>query len=360
MASADRAAREARTALSLNRDAARSYAQGSGLKEVRSLLERAARDLERRIDRAEGLQARGGETFSVAQMRTTLAQVRHTIVDLTRGMRGALVDAGGKAAERSAQDTVRYMTAADRAFRGAGVQPLALREASVLSAATQGVRASMLRRLASSGTPAARATEVSRPHPAKLCVLQRYGVETIRHFERELQKGLVARKSWAEMREDITEQSPFLQAAPAHWATRIVRTEVMGAYNRAGWETMRAAQQDLGDMVKILSVTFDDRTGADSYAVHGQIRLVEEPFESWFGAYMHPPNRPNDREVVVPHRVAWPIPPYLAWRDAGAIAAAWRREGRKGRPPERPLMTTVPLSRFGGGQGAGDDGGSGE
>jgi hypothetical protein len=343
----DAAVRAARTALSINRTTALDFAGTSGVKEVRTLLERAARDLTLRLERAEGLKGEGEDTFTITQLRTSLAQIKLVVRQLARGMETTLVDVGKKVGEQAVSDTANYLRAADKAFRGVGVQPLALREAMMLSTATQGVRASMLRRLASSGTPAAKATEVRKPHPAKLGILERYGVETIRTFETTLQKGMLARKSWGEMRDDITETSPFLKSAPAFWATRIVRTEVMGAYNRAGWEATRQVNDDLGDMVKILSATFDERTGSDSYAVHGQIRLPEEPFESWFGAYQHPPNRPNDREVVVPHRISWIIPPYLAWRTPGEISAAWHREGRKGPPPERPAMTTVDLSRFG-------------
>lgn len=121
----------------------------------------------------------------------------------------------------------------------------------------------------------------------------------------------------------------------------------MGAYNRAGWETIRAADDELGDMCKILSAVFDDRTGWDSYQAHGQIRLPDEAFAWAGGLYQAPPNRPNDREVVVPHRISWPIPDDLAWRGDGEVAAAWKRDRRKGSPPGRPLMTTIPLARFG-------------
>jgi hypothetical protein len=100
-------------------------------------------------------------------------------------------------------------------------------------------------------------------------------------------------------------------------------------------------------MVKILAATFDHRTSADSYAVHGQIRRPEEFFDTWTGQVMHPPARPNDREVVVPHRVSWPIPDELKPKSDAEIAARWSAEGRKGSPPPRPRISTVPLDSFG-------------
>lgn len=129
----------------------------------------------------------------------------------------------------------------------------------------------------------------------------------------------------------------------------------MAAYNRAGWETTRDAQNELGDMVKILSATFDDRTGWDSYLVHGQIRRVDEAFEGPFGMYQHPPNRPNDREVVVPHRISWPLPASLAPRSEGEAEEAYTSKvqnpgARGGTPPSFARawpLSTVPREQFG-------------
>lgn len=82
-------------------------------------------------------------------------------------------------------------------------------------------------------------------------------------------------------------------------------------------------------------------SNSDSIAVHGQVRRVSEAFQSWFGPYMHPPNRPNDREVVVPHNVAWALPDALKPRSDAEVAARWALEGRTGSPPPRPLMSTI-------------------
>lgn len=331
-----------RDALAANRANAISYAQDVGVKRTRRLLEAAAEDLEKRL---AAMRPGTEQTFTAERARATLAQVRQVLLDLKPGMKKLLVDGAESASDRATQDTIDYLTAADEEFRGIGVQPLALDEALMFESAARGSNASILRRIASSGTsaPGAEAAE----HVGKMGVLDRYGLGVIGHFEEVFRVGVVARKSFQEMQDAITAKSPFLQGAPASWAERIVRTELMGAYGRASWESAREADEQLGDMVKILSATFDDRTAADSYAVHGQIRRVEEAFATWYGLMQHPPARPNDREIVVPHRVSWPIPKYLAWRSDGEIKARWKAEGRKGSPPGRPLMTTVDLSLFG-------------
>lgn len=302
-----------------------------GAARVREHLQKAEEDLLKRLAGIAPDQA----PFTEVRLKVTLSQVRAVLRQLAPGMTRAVVDTGLEAADGMTGGIIEYMRAADREFRGVGVQPLAIHEASVLDVAREGARSSILRRL------------VMGEGPAKPGVMQRYGVSVIGFFEEELRTSLLARRSWEETRDAITERSPFLKEAPASWADRIIRTESMGAANRAAHEANAELEDQLGDAVKILSATFDDRTAADSYAVHGQVRHVSEPFETWYGPMMHPPARPNDREIVVPHRIAWPIPKYLAPKKRGEVVARWAKEKRKGRCPPTPLITTIPFNQFG-------------
>lgn len=341
MAAKKKTVQEAREVLAGDHARARTFAQEAGDKAALKLLTAAQKDLEKGIRQAEGLRGPGKDSFTAAQKRATLRQVTSVLQRLQRGMKDAVVEHGTKAAEEGAEGTARYLATADAAFRGVGTQPLALKTARMLAAARGGSEASILRRLAGDDE-----------HPAQGGILQRYGMDVVGHFEQQLQKGLVARKSLEEMRQDITERSPFLQEAPAFWGRRIVRTELAGALNRGHWEGIRAAHAQLGDCVKILSAVFDDRTAADSYATHGQIRRPDEAFETWYGLMQHPPDRSNDRGIVVPHRLVWPIPPYLEWKTDEEVFQRWQLEQPKKSKvkremPERPLMTTIPLSRFG-------------
>ena len=376
----------ARELLVQNRLEAQKLAQKIGGPRLRKILEASERDLLNRLRS----KSREGK-FTYEQSRVALAQVREVLKDVKAGIKDTLVENAVPVAEKAAEGTVEYLGRMDSQFKGI-VQPIALDEASVFERAINGAQTSVLRRLASSGEPVAKADGV--PHKAKEGILERYGMNTLQHFEDILQKGVLGKKSWMDMRAEITDASPFLlqmqtegaqrareQTAewrakfgdahargewvprsqisnPAMWAERIVRTESMAMYNRASWESNREAQEQLEDMVKILSATFDDRTASDSYACHGQIRRPDEAFETWFGLMQHPPNRPNDREIVVPHRISWPLPASLRWRTQEEIAARWAREhpppkrptGRE-RPkmPPRPTMTTIPLERFGNG-----------
>jgi len=63
------------------------------------------------------------------------------------------------------------------------------------------------------------------------------------------------------------------------------------------------------EFAKQLVATRDDRTGDDSLFVDGQVRRLMEEFEDNEGRrYQHPPNRPNDREVVVVVPAALAVP----------------------------------------------------
>jgi len=340
--------------LRLNRQQARALAERVGTAPIRALLTDAHNDLRKRIDAA----TRGFDPATptgLREMRVTLAQVEDVTRSLAKDLGTTTARAAKQVAEVSVSGMTRYLSDAQRAY-GSKARPLALREGAMLRRAVQGAESTVLRRLAT--TEKAREAEQEEGGEApdtaprisldrETSVLSRYSVATIGEFETQLSTAVAVGKPWLATREALIQQSPFLQGAPVSWAERIARTETMGAYNRAGWEGIRAADDDLGDMVKILCASFDARTGWDSYQVHGQIRLPDEAFEWAGGLYQHPPNRPNDREVVVPHRKSWSIPPELAWRGDGEVMAAWLRDRRKGAPPARPDMTTVPLDQFG-------------
>lgn len=315
-----------------NRRRAQRAAEQVGIARVRKLLLRAKRDLDRRVAEAEGLRGPGKDSFTAARARLVLAQVEHVLATLKPAMRDLVVEGAGEQAGARAREVIAYVTVQERRFRGISA-PLGIDQALVLDSAKRGAESTVLRRILSDPR-----------HPGRPGVLDRYGTQTVSNFEETLQQRALTGKPWGEVREELTKASPFLQGAPAHWAERIVRTEAMAASNAANLEAIGAADRQLGGMLKILSATFDSRTAADSYAVHGQIRRVAEAFDTWQGPVMAPPARPNDREIPVPHRIGWPLPASLKPRSDAEVAARWRAEGRKGSPPPRPRLSTVDLS----------------
>ena len=321
--------------LKADRNQALKLAQVKGVKQTRRMLREAQTTLNKRLRHVEGLRGAGKESFTAAQLRATLAQINSVLAEIKGGIRTTVVDDGKLTAERAAQHTLEYIQRADQKFTGIG-QRLAIREAAVLDHAVKGAESSVLRRLMGEGGKEAKG------------ILERYGTNVVASFEERLRMRFLAKTPWNDVRNELIAESRFLQDAPAYWAERIVRNEVMAAHNRAQYEGLRAVNKEVGGgMLKILAATFDNRTAADSYAVHGQIRRPHEAFEDWHHAYAHPPNRPNDRETVVPHNMEWPIPTELAWKSDAEVNARWLEQGNKQALPPRPRMTTVPLDKIG-------------
>lgn len=313
--------------LKINRQQAQGLAIRSTKKHTERIMARAARELEAKL--ATG---KGGR-FTREQMNDTLKQVRGVMGGVRSGMSESVLSLGRKGAELESRSVVQYLGQAEAQHTG---RVLGIKEASMVDVAVKGAEASMLRRIGS-----------DREDKRSGGILDRYSVSTIGSFEEILQQHLIQGSDWIDTRNQLVRESPFLQGAPKSWAERILRTEVMGAMNASGEETIKQAEEEIGGMVKILVATFDDRTAADSYAVHGQIRRPDEPFDTWQGPVMHPPARPNDRETVVPHSMDWPIPVYLEPKSDGEVAERWAFEKRKGAMPPRPLLSTVPLDQFG-------------
>lgn len=117
---------------------------------------------------------------------------------------------------------------------------------------------------------------------------------------------------------------------------RLARTETMWAYNDAQARGTEACQEALPDLMLRWTEFVNDETGApvdektaeDSLAMHGQVvepgELFVMPEEMPDGSpvskrsahlvglgWDHPPNRPNDRAIVLPWQKEWGIP---AWK----------------------------------------------
>lgn len=145
-----------------------------------------------------------------------------------------------------------------------------------------------------------------------------YGMDAIRRMRDALVKSSIASETVNQTAERLSTEMEMQD-----WrAERIVRTEAAFASQRRALEDAKAA--DLG-LAKQLVAIHDDRTGEDSLFVDGQVRPLDEPFVDNEGRrYQHPPNRPNDREVIVfvpeslvPHRTKPVLPPDETRRPKG-------------------------------------------
>lgn len=93
---------------------------------------------------------------------------------------------------------------------------------------------------------------------------------------------------------------------------RLVRTELHNIYNKGKLLGLDEIQdKDMPDLKKTLFHPMDKRTGDDSKRLSQKNPIVpiNQPFvENSTGkrlSYMAPPNRPNDRAILIPYRDAW-------------------------------------------------------
>ena len=134
----------------------------------------------------------------------------------------------------------------------------------------------------------------------------RYGAAVVGGIEKALSK-VATGASWNEVRAEIGKLAAAQVEDKGWMVDRIVRTEASNAYNATTQRALLAEDSPKSPMAKKLVAVFDLVTGQDSYLLHGQVRPVKEMFfDSYHGFhYMHPPNRPNDREIMVGWRLAY-------------------------------------------------------
>lgn len=111
-------------------------------------------------------------------------------------------------------------------------------------------------------------------------------------------------------------------------AERIVRTEMAYSYGVTNQRALEQLRPAVPRMMKRLVATHDNRIGEDSEELDGQTVPVDQPF-IWVVKdskgtptgkvvrYMQPPNRPNDREVVIPWVEGWAPPGQVT--DLGGV-----------------------------------------
>ena len=178
---------------------------------------------------------------------------------------------------------------------------------------------------------------------------QRYGAAAVAEIEDALGKLALTGQPWTRARPQVYAAIRGVVGDRQWMVDRILRTETSAIYNGTTLAAMIEEDSEASPMLKRLVATFDRVTGRDSVAVHGQVRPVREPFSDGRRSYMAPPNRPHDREIVVPHRGAWgpdlprlsKPPPVPAETSAPELPPA-----RATPRPKRPAVPAATPSRL--------------
>lgn len=263
-----------------------------GVGGMRRLYGEARRDLEERL--AGMTRAGRGDTFGAQHLRQVLVQVADVSGGFQKGLRDHLKSTGRMAAilaPRHSTDTIARM---ESKF-GKMTPVIQAEQAAVVAGVDKAVAPSLLSSYETS--------------------VRSYGVQAIHAIQQDL-AGSILRGEGVDEAVDRVVGARGLFERQRWRAERIVRTEMSYSYGVSKQRAMEALKVRAPRLMKRLVATHDDRTGQDSLDLDGQTVEVHEPF-LWhvknsrgvptgkIVRYMQPPNRPNDREVVVEWMPEW-------------------------------------------------------
>lgn len=278
-----------------------------GAARLKDVYQSAAEAQARKVARSIGAKH---APFTIQGQQLALAQLKQGQAMLARRMAGELGDLTAEAQQEALGSLADDLRALDSTLAGA---PLPIEEVARFQGIV-GDQRSILRKMHEEGAAS-------------------YSAAVVGAVEAALSKTLLQGGTTGEAIDAV------MEVQDSEWwrAERIVRTETAFAYNAAradGIEEMTEVLPDImqrwTELVSDDGQPMDDRVGKDSVALHGQVsepggRFVmpedaEDETEEGQGkiaedmlgrSWLHPPNRPNDRAVILPWRREWGIPGWL-------------------------------------------------
>lgn len=227
-------------------------------------------------------------TWGAMERAATLALVRRAFVQLGGRLTGSLSARIPEIVSQSMIDTGKFLEKIDQKMAGA----------------TRALRFDTLEFLNRTNTEIGQLRLREFPQS-----FRRYGAAAVVAIEEQL--GIISLQgvSWVEARDQVWDTVRGVVQDKQWMVERILRTESAAVANATHLAAIQeeALDDEPGDeMFKRLVSTFDEVTGADSVFVHGQTRRPNEFFVDNIGRqYQAPPNRPNDRELVIPWRSSY-------------------------------------------------------
>jgi hypothetical protein len=220
--------------------------------------------------------------FSAQHLRGVLAQVQGAITAIQDHLNGAMANGAFKAAMKGIEHLTSEIKTFDEEFTGA-ITPIDL-NATLIARDTNNL---LLTKYKTN--------------------LDAYGQGLFQKISNGLVNATIGAQNTGEI---VGTLSQFFNGE--EWKlTRIVRTELHHVYNLGKLNGLKEMSEEEEGLKKTLIHPMDARTGKDSeYAASLHlIADVSEPFEySWdnkIRSYMVPPDRPNDRSVMVPYLPNW-------------------------------------------------------
>lgn len=226
-------------------------------------------------------------TFTEQQLNVTLVQVTSAIEAIKKKLKGEMVNSSEILAVRGVEDLVREIEKFSKKFEGS-IQPINLNVA-VLASESQ--------------------TFLVNKYDASL---DAYGEDLRSQITQNIMNAMIMRDSSQRTVSGLVADVGRFFVGEEWKLNRIVRTEMHNIYNYSKMNGMLSVQETtIPDLKKSLMHPMDSRTGQDSkkLARENPVVDIDEPFRfKWKGTervFMFPPDRPNDRAILVPFRETW-------------------------------------------------------
>ena len=233
-----------------------------------------------------------GDTFTAQQSRIVLVQIEAAISAMTRSLKEDIKPAGQAIAFRGAEDLVREIDQFTKIFGGT-VTPFNINVARIANDTNN----FLINRVDAS--------------------LDAYGEDLRGLITANLSNLAILQVPFDTM---LRKLSKFF-IGEEFKLRRIARTELHNLYNLAKLKGMESTKTDfIPDLKKALFHPIDSRTGEDSIqlSIENPIIDIDKPFRftfkkrlkdgsisEEFREFMAPPDRPNDRAVLIPFRPEW-------------------------------------------------------
>lgn len=225
-------------------------------------------------------------TFTAQKTRGALMQVDLAIETMNKNLLNDMNSAAQSASELGIDNLITEIEKYNKVFTGA-IVPINI-DAAVVASETKNLLFSQY--------------ESS---------MQAYGQMTRQRMAQALTQGTLEQLNLSEM---IPRLGMALKAE--EWKLeQIVRTELHNVYSvgklNGMFDLWDEGKGQIPDLMKTLYHPMDHRTGKDSILLNKNNPIVplDEPFEETSTGkklvYMAPPNRPNDRAILIPFREGW-------------------------------------------------------
>lgn len=284
-----------RQVIDLHRRQLAGLIETQGVGRLREIYRRSEDELREKLERLARIGR--GQTFGAHHLRLVQAQVSQGVHQLEGGIKDVLVDRGAVGLKLAPEHVAEAANKLHEGF-GSPTPIVQAEQMATFQGLYRGVPPSLLDRFEKSS--------------------RLYGQPVVNKIRDELSLSIIQKESMDAAVDRVIGTSGIFHGQ--RWrAERIVRTELSWGYGVAkqrGMEVLR--DQHVPGLQKRLVATFDNRTGMDSKDLDGQTVDVDKPF-IWHVRnskgrvkrtvlYMQPPNRPNDREVVIPWNPGWSNP----------------------------------------------------